>query len=417
VQVAQLQQAAGQALDASRPYAELWWVTKLPFSIQKRIKLSCVLALTVLLAPCRMGTHPSGAATLAEGDFAGAPLLAFIRDNPQVLGEAGPQFGADLPFLLKVLSVRTALSIQSHPDKVLAERLHRERPGVYKDGNHKPEMALALADFEALCGFAPHAEVAAALAGAAPELRECCGAAAADAYVSSAAGQARRAALRAAFTALMTAEPAVYSDCVERMAARLRHEAASRSLTPKESLALRLEDQYPGDVGVLASWFLNYVRLQPGEAIALAANEPHAYVSGEIVECMATSDNVIRAGLTPKLRDTAVLCSSLTYAQGAPAVLHGERDAGRSLTLYRPEFREFEVWRFDPGAGAEVELAAARGPMILLVQRGSARLAAAGGARRVKRGDVLFIPAGTALATSVDQDLVAWFAAPNSMGL
>lgn len=38
------------------------------------------------------------------------------------------------------------------------------------------------------------------------------------------------------------------------------------------------------------------------QAICLEANEPHAYVSGELVECMATSDNVIRAGLTPKLR-------------------------------------------------------------------------------------------------------------------
>jgi mannose-6-phosphate isomerase len=44
------------------------------------------------------------------------------------------------------------------------------------------------------------------------------------------------------------------------------------------------------------------VRLEPFEAIYLAANEPHAYVSGELVEVMATSDNVIRAGLTPKFR-------------------------------------------------------------------------------------------------------------------
>jgi mannose-6-phosphate isomerase class I len=48
------------------------------------------------------------------------------------------------------------------------------------------------------------------------------------------------------------------------------------------------------------------VRLAPGEAIFLAANEPHAYVSGELVECMATSDNVIRAGLTPKFRCGAI---------------------------------------------------------------------------------------------------------------
>ena len=43
------------------------------------------------------------------------------------------------------------------------------------------------------------------------------------------------------------------------------------------------------------------------QAIYLAANVPHAYISGELVECMATSDNVIRAGLTPKLRWVSLL--------------------------------------------------------------------------------------------------------------
>jgi mannose-6-phosphate isomerase class I len=71
-------------------------------------------------------------------------------------------------------------------------------------------------------------------------------------------------------------------------------------------------------VGVLASYFLNLVTLAPGQAMYLPANEPHAYVSGELVEAMAASDNVIRAGLTPKLRDTSVLCSSLTYSQARP---------------------------------------------------------------------------------------------------
>ena len=83
---------------------------------------------------------------------------------------------------------------------------------------------------------------------------------------------------------------------------------------------------------MLASYFLNLVTLAPGQAMYLPANEPHAYVSGELVEAMAASDNVIRAGLTPKLRDTGVLCSSLTYSQarcpGPPAPLD---------PLYTPE--------------------------------------------------------------------------------
>lgn len=53
----------------------------------------------------------------------------------------------------QVLSVAKALSIQAHPDKVLARKLHEEQPSAYKDDNHKPEMALALTEFQALCGF------------------------------------------------------------------------------------------------------------------------------------------------------------------------------------------------------------------------------------------------------------------------
>lgn len=88
-----------------------------------------------------------------------------------------------------------------------------------------------------------------------------------------------------------------------------------RQLTAKELLVLRLEKQYPDDVGVIAAFFLNYVKLNPGEALYLGANEPHAYISGECIECMATSDNVVRAGLTPKFRDVQTLCAMLTYKQ------------------------------------------------------------------------------------------------------
>ncbi len=48
-----------------------------------------------------------------------------------------------------------ALSIQAHPNKAHAEELHAASPHIYKDPNHKPEIAVALTDFEALCGFRP----------------------------------------------------------------------------------------------------------------------------------------------------------------------------------------------------------------------------------------------------------------------
>ena len=81
-----------------------------------------------------------------------------------------------------------------------------------------------------------------------------------------------------------------------------------------EKLILRLQTQFPDDVGVFAPLFLNLVRLQPGEAIFLSAGLPHAYLDGNCLEAMARSDNVVRAGLTPKLRDTPVLCDMLDYS-------------------------------------------------------------------------------------------------------
>ena len=52
-----------------------------------------------------------------------------------------------------MLSIAKPLSIQAHPDKELAGALHKARPNVYRDANHKPEMALAITKFEAICGF------------------------------------------------------------------------------------------------------------------------------------------------------------------------------------------------------------------------------------------------------------------------
>lgn len=75
---------------------------------------------------------------------------------------------------------------------------------------------------------------------------------------------------------------------------------------------------FPDDVGILSLFFLNVVHLQPGQAIYLGANEIHAYLSGDCVECMACSDNVIRAGLTPKYKDVEQLISSVIFEGSEP---------------------------------------------------------------------------------------------------
>ena len=56
--------------------------------------------------------------------------------------------------------MKTALSIQLHPDRDHAAQLHAEQPEIYKDANPKPEMAIALSDnFIACCGFADDATI------------------------------------------------------------------------------------------------------------------------------------------------------------------------------------------------------------------------------------------------------------------
>ena len=129
--VAQLQQVGeGVAIQEGAPYAEYWF-----------------------------GTHPSGpsrVAAAAPGAASAAPLPLlqdWLLAHPAALGAPPYNATSALPFLLKVLSVAKALSVQAHPDRQLAVKLHAARPDMYRDDNHKPEMAVALTPFDAMCGF------------------------------------------------------------------------------------------------------------------------------------------------------------------------------------------------------------------------------------------------------------------------
>ncbi|RKP15413.1 mannose-6-phosphate isomerase, partial [Piptocephalis cylindrospora] len=275
--------------DDDKPYAELW-----------------------------MGTHPSGPAVplTDTGDLMGPGLTELLEQNPSLLGKnvKGPQ----LPFLLKVLSVSTALSIQAHPDRSLAPRLHTDDPSHYPDANHKPEMTIALTPFRALCGFRPLVEVVDA-AKKYSELAQILGPehlrSLEEASVSQDA-EVTRPALQAAFSRVMRADPAQVADLLEVLIERLAAQSESSNL---DRLLLLLAEQYPGDIGSFAAIFLNDIVLMPGDALFLAANEPHAYIAGDCIECMAASDNVVRAGLTPKFRDVDTLVSMLSYRTESPS--------------------------------------------------------------------------------------------------
>ena len=108
-----------------------------------------------------MGTHVRGPATIRlPRELSGSLLSDWLKDNQWALGEeVASRFGGELPFLFKVLSINKALSIQAHPTKSHAEELHRASPELYRDPNHKPELVVALRDFEGLCGFRPYEEI------------------------------------------------------------------------------------------------------------------------------------------------------------------------------------------------------------------------------------------------------------------
>ena len=87
-----------------------------------------------------------------------------------------------------------------------------------------------------------------------------------------------------------------------RALAILKSALDSQQGEPWQTIRL-ISEFYPEDSGLFSPLLLNVVKLNPGEAMFLFAETPHAYLQGVALEVMANSDNVLRAGLTPKYID------------------------------------------------------------------------------------------------------------------
>ncbi|ODA78914.1 hypothetical protein RJ55_04504 [Drechmeria coniospora] len=371
----------GLSIQPDKPYAELW-----------------------------MGSHPSNP---SRDLVTGRSLVDLFADNKALLSQSiSARYGDKLPFLFKVLSINKALSIQAHPNKRLAEQLHARDAKNYPDDNHKPEMAIAISPFEGLCGFRPLDEIGHFLKTV-PSLQRLVGDDNADRLLAAVAGDDKKGALKAAFGGLMSSSAADVGREMAELVRQADAEAdgfagggvASTSGAVLAELVGRLHGQFGDDIGLFVLFFLNFVTLQPGEALFLVADDIHAYLSGDIIECMAASDNVVRAGLTPKFKDVATLVDMLTYncapideQKMAPteypyATLNRTAySSGSAVVLYDPPIDEFAVVRTLLRAeGAKATFEPLDGPSIVICTAGRGTISIGATSHDMAEGHVFFV--------------------------
>jgi len=363
----------GRPVPAAHPEAELWF-----------------------------GAHPGDPAWL-ETENGETSLLDAIVADPD--GQLGPgsraRFGDVLPFLVKVLAADEPLSLQAHPSAQQAVEgyLREERLRIplsspirnYRDRSHKPELLVALHSFEALAGFRQSSRTT--------ELLRALSVSDLDPFIELLSDQSDADGLRALFTTWITAPqpdidvlvPAVLDGAIHYVSSGATEFAA------EAKTVLELGERYPGDAGVLAALLLNRVSLNAGEAIFLPAGNLHTYLRGFAIEVMASSDNVLRGGLTPKHVDVPELLRVLDFAPSAEAQLRPPTRRDGFGLVYDTPTDEFAVARLSLDGeylGHEVDATSSHeGPQILLCTEGATTVHAKSKSLALQRGMAAWVAA------------------------
>lgn len=358
-----------------------------------------------------LGAHPS--APSRYGDLA---LDAVVDADPGLVGEASlAQFGARLPFLLKVLAAAEPLSLQAHPSRAEAEEgfARENAAGVpltapertYRDDWPKPEAICALGEFHGLCGFRDPLRTADLLAQLEmAELTE----------LVDALRAGGSAALATAFPHILRRGDE-FGGLVPTIAAAATPYAGDEGEFGLFCrTAVELAEVRPGDPGVVAALLTHRVLLQRYEALFLPAGNMHAYLHGLGVEIMANSDNVLRGGLTGKHVDVPELARLVDFTPAEPEILTATEEAA-GIFAYPTPAPEFDLWRIEsrsnlllPGDGGARIVLVVDGELLL---ESPGTLATPSETLQLARGESALVPAGE-LSVVVRGGGTAFVAAP-----
>jgi len=320
-----------------------------------------------------MGAHFSGS-SMVRTDGGWESLFGLIKKYPdEILGkDCAKKYGGELPFLFKVIAASEPLSIQAHPNRTLAmDGFKREnRLGIpldsfrrnYKDQNHKPECVCALTGFEALCGFRNVSETVLLLKKACPvTLKK---------QIYQLKNNMDSSGLKSFFTSVMT----INSDRKKSVVSEAFQNAG---IFADENPAFKwvsvIAGKYPSDISALAPLFLNYVYLEPGQAMFLQTGQLHSYLEGVALELMTGSDNVIRGGLTPKQVDVQELLKIVKFKKIKSGIILPEKN--RNESIYRTPAGEFVLSAINVANGETYTSSENRSVEIILCIEGRAVIA------------------------------------------
>jgi mannose-6-phosphate isomerase len=317
------------------------------------------------------------------------------------------KFGADLPFLPKILSIAKALPLQIHPDKGLSEKMHKEDPDKFPDPNHKPEIAVALSKFEAFVGFKPHVDIQElmqleALARFLPTRAD--GIDVSDDEL-----------LRQVTTNMLKADQKTVETTMKELQATAREQLGRHAYIL--DLAPRLQDQYGiADNGNLVALVcMNFLVLDAGAAIYIPADGIHAYLSGDIVECMARSNNVINTGFCPRAdRDSVDLFArALTFKQHdqKEPILERKRSdkSGNGKTdEFKPPMSEFNMLVTELSGGEKEKIKPIDGPSTLIVTSGGGKMNAGDQEYDLQEGSIFFVGQGVEVEYAAGDKLAVY---------